>query len=115
MKELLKELVPPDLPAVARWRMAIFLACSVSLIFMVWSISPWGFVRASDFQKGMSTVQEVRLAQVEQNLFEAKESECSSDNFEARRFFSRRVLTLSREYAMLTGVNMEMPPCQNKH
>ena len=116
MKELIQELVPPDLPPVARWRIAVFLVCSVCILFMAWSISPWGFVLAEDFQKVTSTVKEVRVAQVEQYLFDAKESECSSiasGSNRAREFFSRRILTLNREYFILTGIPMDIPPCQN--
>lgn len=117
MKDVIQELIPPDLPPVARWRIAVFIMCSVSLLFMAWSVSPWGFVLAEDFNKVTVTVKEVRLAQIEQYLFDAKESECeatASGSLDARRFFSKRVLTLNREYSMMTGIQMDIPPCQNQ-
>jgi hypothetical protein len=111
MKDVLKEIIPPDLGPIARWRLAIFICSSVSILFMCWAVSPIGFALAEDVEKTNSMVKEVRLAQMEQYLFDAKETECSSDNAEARRFFAKRVLTLSREYSTMAGMKMDIPPC----
>lgn len=54
MKEVLALLFPPGVPAIQRWRLAMFAAVAVLIFFMLWSIGSFastplgdGFARAS--------------------------------------------------------------------
>lgn len=112
MKELLKELFPPDIPPIARWRLAVFGCCVYTVMFGFWSVSPYGFAWAGDQEALETKVDDIEIILLEQNLFDAKESECASTTVEARRFFSRRVAALSREYQRLAKVQIGIPPCR---
>lgn len=126
----LKELLPPDVPPVQRWRLAV--AGTIVLLFLivggsygVFSKFGWmGFARASEIDEKIKpvvekvdrlegSVKELRLQQIEDGIFSAKESECTASDPVARRFFSARVLSLSREYFSLSGTSINIPPCRN--
>jgi hypothetical protein len=112
MKELLKELFPPDIPPIARWRLMVFGCCIYAVMFGVWAVSPYGFAWAGDQEMLEVKVKDINVNLLEQSLFDAKESECASTTVEARRFFSRRVIALSREYQQLAKVQIGIPPCR---
>jgi hypothetical protein len=117
MKDVIRELLPPDdygkpLSPLTRWRIAIFMTCVSFLLFMMWAISPYGFALAGDVQKIRSNVDNVRLTQIEQQVYDAKESECASTDVGARRFFSNRVMQLVREYRQLAQAEVNIPPCR---
>lgn len=130
MNEMLKELFPPDVPPVLRWRLAIF-AFSVLVVFhIVWACG-WleflgisGFAKASDLEQRVTKVtqevagvkqgvNEIKIQLLEQSIFDAKERECTAGDVAARRFFASRVLSLSREYYALAGSTINIPPCRN--
>lgn len=116
MKDAIRELFPPDehgkpLSPLTRWRLAVFAVCTMFLVFISWALSPYGFARADDVQKIRSNVDDMRLTQIEQQVYDAKQSECVATDRSARRFFSSRVLQLAREYLMLGGGQMNIPPC----
>lgn len=123
-----KELLPPDVPPVQRWRLSI-AAAIFALFFIIggsygmFSKFGWmGFARASEIDEKIApvvkkvdrlegSVKEIRLQQIEDSIFSAKESECKSTDLNAKRFFSSRVLALSREYFNLAGTSISIPPC----
>lgn len=116
MKDAIRELLPPDdngrpLSALTRWRIAVFAICTTFIVFMTWALSPYGFALADDVQTIRSNVDSVRLTQIEQQLYDAKESECASTDTSARRFFSNRVMQLAREYRQLARGDVPIPPC----
>lgn len=113
MREVLKELLPPDVPPVVRWRLAVACVCAGMLFFMGWAISPWGFARAGDMNNIQSDINDVKISQLEQALFSAKDSECTSPDPVARSFFRQRVLSLSRDYFRITGISANIPPCKD--
>lgn len=126
----LKELIPPDEPPVQRWRFMV--AGAIILIFLIlggsyglFSKFGWvGFAWASQIDERLKpvvddvknlkgSVKEIRLQQIEQSIFDAKDSECTATSPSARRFFSQRVLSLSREYFSLAGTDIDIPPCRS--
>lgn len=116
MKDAIRELLPPDddgrpLSPLTRWRIAIFAVCVSMLLFMVWAISPYGFALAADVLKIRNNVDDMRLTQIEQQLYDAKQSECLSTDNSARRFFANRVMQLAREYRALARGEVNIPPC----
>lgn len=113
MREALKELLPPDVPPVLRWRLVVAAVCAGMILFMVWAVSPWGFASASDMNNIRGDINDVKISQLEQALFAAKDSECTSPDPVARSFFRTRVLTLSREYFRITGISANIPPCKD--
>lgn len=119
MKDAIRELLPPDddgrpLSALTRWRIAVFAVCATLIVFMTWALSPYGFALADDVQTIRSNVDNVRLTQIEQQLYDAKESECASTDNAARRFFANRVMQLGREYRQLARGEVDIPPCREK-
>lgn len=113
MKDGLKELFPPDIPPLVRWRVAMFIFTVCSIAFMSWSVSPYGFAMAGDQQRVSAQVSDIRLALIEQSVFAAKESECTAADPAARRFFQQRVMTLSREYFVIARIPISIPPCRS--
>jgi hypothetical protein len=78
-------------------------------------MSPYGFVRAGDFNALKGNVSDVQVTLLEQSIFAAKDSECSSTDVDAQAYFRTRVFSLSREYYKLTGVPANIPPCRGSN
>lgn len=113
LKEAFKELFPPGVPPLLRWRLAIAGMNCLFLMFMGWSVSPYGFALGADQEKLRESIVDIRVNMLEQTLFSAKDSECTSTDPAAKRFFQLRVLALGREYFGLTKTTMDIPPCRN--
>jgi hypothetical protein len=116
MKDAIRELLPPDdngrpLSALTRWRIAVFAVIISMLLFMAWALSPYGFALAEGVQTIRSNVDDLRLSQIEQQVYDAKQSECVSTDFSARRFFANRVMELVRKYRQLSEGELSIPPC----
>jgi hypothetical protein len=113
MKDAIKELFPPDVPPVTRWRIAIFSVCASMWLFMCWALSPYGFALASDMNRLKGNVDEMQLTQIEQSIYSLKEWECSSTDKGAERFFSGKIAELNRRYQLLVGAKVDIPPCRS--
>lgn len=116
MKEAIRELLPPDddgkpLSALTRWRIAVFGACVGFFAFMSWALSPWGFALAGDFRTLRDTFDDMRLGQLEQQVYDAKQSECVAGDKDTKRFFATRVGDLARAYRNLARAEVRVPPC----
>lgn len=116
MKDAIRELFPPDdsgrpLSPLTRWRIAVFAVCVGFLCFMCWALSPYGFALAADVKTIRSNVDDMRLSQIEQQVYDAKQSECASTDKGAHRFFSSRVMELVRKYRVLADGELDIPPC----
>ena len=124
MKDALKELFPPEVPPVLKWRLAMFAVALLFLFHIAWACG-WlstlgfgsGFASASELDKRVSSVEdnvkEIKLSLIEQSLYNAKESECTATDPQAERFFSSRVQALAREYLKLSEFTFNIPPCRN--
>jgi hypothetical protein len=124
VKDALKELFPPGVPPVLKWRLAMFAAVVLFLFHVAWACG-WleslglgtGFASASELDRRVSVVEtnvkDIKLSLIEQSIFDAKESECTASDLQARRFFASRVQTLSREYYALSGFVFSIPPCRS--
>jgi hypothetical protein len=118
MKDAIKELLPPaddgrPLSPLTRWRIAIFAVCVSFVLFMCWALSPYGFALAGDFRDLRSNVDDMRLGQIEQQIYDSKQSECVAKMYSSeRRFFANRVMELIRKYRGLSGGGaVDIPPC----
>lgn len=116
MKDAIRELLPPDdggkpLSPLTRWRIAVFAVCVGMMLFMVWALSPYGFALAGEMRDLRSNVDDMRLSQIEQQIYDVKQSECVSTDFTARRFFANRVMELARKYRSLAKGEVDIPPC----
>lgn len=119
MKEVIRELLPPDdqgrpLSLLTRWRIVVFGVLVGKLLFVAWALSPYGFALAGDFMALKGDVNDMRLGQIEQQIYDAKQSECVSTDPGARRFFASRVMDLVREYRELALVEIRVPPCARR-
>ncbi len=116
VKDAIRELLPPaddgrPLSPLTRWRIAVFAVCVGFMCFMAWALSPYGFALADDVQKIRTNVDDMRLSQIEQQVYDAKQSECASTDAGSRRFFSSRVMELVRKYRDLADGEVSIPPC----
>lgn len=113
LKEAVKELFPPEVPPLMRWRLAVFAYGVVGILTALWAVSPYGFAYASDLNAIKNDVNDIKTTLLEQSIFAAKESECTAVDDSARRFFQQRVLSLGRDYYRLTGIPVTVPPCRS--
>src|SRR5688572_13795528 len=111
MKDAIELLFPPDVPPILRWRLVVFAVCTSMLLFMSWALSPWGFALAESVEDLQNNVDDMRLSQIEQQMYDVKQSECLSTDHTARRFFGNRVLELARRYRQLAKEKVDIPPC----
>lgn len=124
MKDAIKELFPPGVPPVLKWRLAMFASGVLFLFHIAWACG-WlqsfgfgsGFASAAELDRRVTVVEDnvkdIKLSLIEQNIFVAKESECTATDPQARRFFASRVQTLSREYHLIAKVPFNIPPCRS--
>lgn len=124
MKDALKELFPPGVPPILKWRLAMFAVVVLFLFHVAWACG-WlekfgvgtGFASASELDRRVGAVEtnvkDIKLSLIEQSLYDAKESECTATDPRAKRFFISRVQTLSREYQSISGFVFDIPPCRN--
>lgn len=128
MKDAMKELFPPEVPPVVKWRFAHFIAAIVFLVFMLWALGAFlifgfpGFARASDLEEKVETVstqiasvnQEIKALktdQLEQRIYDTERLRCSATTSESRRFYQGQVNKMMREYFNLTGIALDLPIC----
>jgi hypothetical protein len=114
MREAFKDLLPPGMTPVLRWRLTIAAVCASFMGFIGYAESPAGFASAPAFNNLRADVTDIKISLIEQQLFDAKESECTSSSPSSASFFSLRVIALSREYFKLAGTPIIIPPCKNQ-
>lgn len=123
MKDALKEIFPPDVPPVVRWRLAMFAAALGFIFHIAWAcglLEPMGlqgFARASSVEQVTAEVDGVkgRLASIqtdllEQRLFDARLKQCTAETSDARQFYARQVESLYRELYRLNPAT-RIPDC----
>jgi hypothetical protein len=117
MKELIRVLFPPGVPAVTQWRLAMFaavlalyvhvgIACGYGGRFGV----P-GFAAASDVVRLRQDVTAIRTENIEQQLFDTRVHQCAAQTTEPRRFYLERFQELLRRYKESTGSEYRAPEC----
>lgn len=112
MKDAVSLLFPPDIPRSQRWRLAVFMTCVLMILFVTWALSPYGFALASELRALQTNVDDMRIGQIEQQLYDARQSECVSKMYSSeRRFFANRVMELARKYENLSNHRADTPPC----
>lgn len=124
VKDALKELFPPEVPPILKWRLAVFAVVVLFLFHVAWACG-WleplgigsGFATATELNSRVTAVEtnvkDIKITLIEQSIFDAKESECTATDPQARRFFASRVQTLGREYYVITNIVFNIPPCRS--
>lgn len=109
MKEVFQELLPPDLPAVARYRLAVFL----TLVFLMGSsLIGWrDFARAADVQTLRTEVKNIQLDLLEQRIYDTQRLWCGTNTAESRRFYRKQIDEMHRTYFAYTGITVNVPTC----
>lgn len=105
MRDAIKELFPPGIPAIHRWRLVIAGVCAVALAHaaLAFGLIGDGFARNSD-------VADIKRELLEQQLFDSRLKQCQLP-IEQRRFYTPRIQDLMRRYREATGVEYRLPPC----
>ena len=118
VKDAIKEIFPPDVPPVTRWRLAMFLAMVGFLFHVLWACSLLpgfsGFALAADFEQMNKDVTQIRLQLLTNQIFETRIRQCqaiTTDNYDARRFWTEKLIELQRQHILLTGQTYPMPAC----
>jgi len=109
MKEVLEELLPPGLPRIARYRLAVFLV----LVFLIISTGyAWQtFARASEVEKLRTEVRSIQLDLLEQRIYDTQRLWCATNTPESRRFYSKQISEMHRNYYIFTGIQVNVPTC----
>lgn len=119
MKELFVSLFPPDVPAVVKWRLSIFAAVALMAAHVAWACG-WlenlgigsGFAYSEDVEKVQEDVSSIKLALIEQRLFDVRLRQCSASSQEAKRFYLQQLQELMSEYQRLTEREHKPPSCE---
>lgn len=129
MKDVIKELFPPGLPPVAKWRMMHFILGVVMITFMLWTLGAFamagfpGFVRADDAQgKGEKVnsqlamlsqeVKNIKIDQLEQRIYDIRRLQCTANSSDSTRFYTEQITKMHRAYFELTGITLNLPECR---
>jgi hypothetical protein len=117
MKEVLKELIPPDVPVITRYRIAI----SSTLLGLLWiTAAAWGifaalgipgFAYASDVIKLRADVNSIKLDLLEERIYNAKRLWCATGTMESKRFYQQQITSMHRDYYQQTGIAINIPTC----
>lgn len=129
MKDLLRELLPPGLPPLVRWRVLLFISI-VWLSVMAWGgygALQWvgfpGFAMSSELHAQVQSITQemssmkaevtgIKTGLLEQRIYDAQRLYCSTNTPEARRFYAGQVASMHREYFVVTGVSINIPTCK---
>ena len=121
LKDVAKELFPPDVPAIVKWRLMMSAVSMVMLFHVAWACG-WmayaglgsGFAYAADVQSMQKTLNSLRTTALEQNMFDMHLKRCAADEgSEIRRFLTEKIESLQREYRELQSANYALPRCSD--
>ncbi len=114
MSRLIDELLPPDTPAITRWRLtvagcvALLMAqAAASYGLFSWAGVP-GFASRASFE-------EMSISMIEERIYDAKRLWCAvsedPNRASSRRFYSGEISRMHLKYYKLTGIRMDIPTC----
>lgn len=119
MKEMLKELAPPDLPALTRYRLVI---SGTVLGLLVSAGASWGlfglfgipgFAYASDVDDLKLDVGSIKIDLLEERMYTARRLWCGTKTQESRQFYNRQISAMHRQYFKWTGgISVDLPTCK---
>lgn len=118
MKEAISALFPPGVPALVRWRLAVFAVLVVMIGHVIWACG-WldrfgvggGFAYAADMIRVSDDVSSIKVELIEQKLFDTRVRQCSAQSREPRIFYSEKLQELMRRYRELTESDYNPPQC----
>jgi hypothetical protein len=118
VKEALRELIPPGIPPVARWRLMMFAAMVAVAVHITWAcgLLPGlpGFAMAADVSQIGRDVTNLREQILTGQIFETRIRQCKAvfeGNSDAKHFWSEKLGELQLEYVRLTGQPYPIPQC----
>lgn len=132
MNKIVEELLPPDLPRVTRYRLAVTVSILVLMILSLIGfvglpfLGLTRFARAGELDEHTKDVtiliesierklKDIRIDLLEQRMYDAKKESCqfkTPDTSQALRFYSRQIAVMHREYYETTKRNFQIPTCE---
>lgn len=117
--DVARELFPPGVPTILRWRLAMFLLSIVMLFHVAWACG-WllylglgnGFAKAEEVQSLKSDINALRTVALEQNMFDMHIKRCAAaPGSPIKIFLAEKIQTLQAEYVQVTGRYYVLPSC----
>lgn len=119
LRDVAKEIFPPGVPAILRWRLAMFAVVMLMLFHIAWACG-WlayaglgdGFAHAAEVNKVQGDISTLRESILEQQLFDMHIKRCASpDGSEIRTYLAEKIQTKQKEYRRITGAIYDLPGC----
>lgn len=119
MKDLLAALFPPEIPAIARWRLTMFAAAVLMCLHVAWACG-WlgylglgrGFAYAGDVVQVRAEVSSVREELIEDQIWRTRVQQCQAiKDGDSSSAYAQRVSQLLAKYQALTGRQYQMLSC----
>lgn len=121
IRDAVKELLPPDMSAVARWRLAMF-AMSVLTLAHIGYACGWfafiglgaGFAKAEDVVTVQASFRTIQLDLLEQRIHEAQRLRCEANkagSYVSRNYYASQVSRMHREYFDIAKFLLDIPTC----
>lgn len=140
VKDVLLELLPPDIPRLVRWRLTIALAIAMFMVHIAWACglmpNASGFARADEVDEKISAavdtlykeigkvakqqadtdevVKDIRAEQIATRLRELRAVLCNATDHEDTQRLSTDIETAQRAYKKLTGERYPAQGCKEK-
>lgn len=119
MRDLLMAVFPPDVPAVMKWRLSVFVALFLAGVHVAWACG-WlasiglgsGFAYAGDVAKVTVEVSSVKTELIEWQIWDARVRQCEAVKAGERSGpYGQRVSALLTKYQQLTGQAFPLLSC----
>lgn len=117
MKDAIKELFPPGIKPVQRWRISMFAFALIVIIHILWAcgwLSPFnlgaGFAYASDVREASSQVTGIKIELLEQALFDTRVRQCKTPQ-ESKHFYTEKLQQLLDKYRKAANIEYRLPEC----
>lgn len=140
VKDVLLELLPPDIPRLVRWRLTIALAIAMFMVHIAWACglmpNASGFARADEVDEKISAavdtlykeigkvakqqadtdevVKDIRAEQIATRLRELRAVLCNATDHEDTQRLSTDIEAAQRAYKKLTGERYPAQGCKEK-
>jgi hypothetical protein len=118
IKEVVKEIFPPEVPAVIRWRLVVFAVCLAFALHILWArgMIPGvsGFAYASDVAKLRASVETILKMQLEDRLRNLQSEKCRADSEALKRVIQIEIDRLQHEHKQLDGTIYTLTRCRVK-
>lgn len=129
LKDIAKELMPPDLPVTTRYRLIVAAVLFLTIVMVLAgygvfkSLGYSGFAQAADLKERVDSVtadvagvkldvKDIKVTLLERAILDARRLQCQSTTDESERFYAGQVAQMHRQYYELTGLLFGIPACK---